>query len=179
MAVRPTAIDGLMVIDLKEVTDDRGTVREFFRQSSFLEHGLPDLGPFLQVNLTESSYGAIRGLHGESMWKLVAIASGSAFGAYVDGRTESATFGVVVTVELEVGTQVLVPSGVCNAFQTTSEEGSQYLYGFNAEWVPGMAGVAYGPMDPQLGITWPVPIDPMDPSLLSEKDRTAPPFPFR
>jgi len=179
MSVESTAIDGLMVIRLKEITDERGTVREFYRQSAFADFALPDLGAFLQINLTESRYGALRGLHGEDMWKLVAIAAGSAFGAYVDGRTESPTYGQVVTVELEVGTQVLLPAGVCNAFQTTSTEGSQYLYAFNAEWVPGMAGVAYCPVDPALGISWPVPVDLDDVAQLSVKDRTAPPFPAR
>ena len=49
------------------------------------------------------------------------------------------------------GRQVLVPEGVGNGFQATSEGGCQYLYCFDHEWAPGMAGVACTPLDPALG----------------------------
>ena len=48
---------------------------------------------------------------------------------------------------LKPGTQVLVPAGVCNAFQSVSEEGTQYVYCFTDEWRPGMAGIAFSPLD--------------------------------
>ena len=102
-SARPTAIDGLFLIEMKEVRDDRGTVREFYRESVFVEAGLPSLGPWLQVNVTESRRGAIRGLHGEEMFKLVAIIEGEAFGAYVDTRADSPSRGKVVTTRLVKG----------------------------------------------------------------------------
>lgn len=169
--VRTTAIDGLVVIDMKEVRDDRGVVREFYRESAFAEAGLPSLGPWLQINVTETVQGALRGLHGEDMYKLVAIASGEAFGAYVDARPDSPTRGKVETVRLVEGTQMLVPRGVCNGFQSVSPGSTQYLYAFDAEWVPGMAGPAVSPLDPALGIAWPLPVDG---AALSEKDRSLP-----
>ena len=172
-AARTSAIDGLWVITMKQVTDERGTVREFYRESAFLDAGIPSLGPFLQLNITESRRAAIRGLHGEDMDKLVACVAGEAFGAYVDTRPGSATFGVTETVALTAGTQVLVPRGVCNGFQTVSET-SQYLYGFDTEWRPGMAGTALTPLDPELGITWPITPDPEDPMMVSAKDFAAP-----
>ncbi len=78
MSARPTEIDGLLVITSKAAADERGTVREVFRKSAFLGSGGPDFGPPLQVNLTESGRGAIRGLHGEEMSKLVGVAAGTA-----------------------------------------------------------------------------------------------------
>src|SRR5439155_12037570 len=111
-----------------------------------------------------------RGLHGESMHKLVAIAAGEAFGAYVDSRAESPSFKQVVTTRLAPGTQVLVPEGVCNGFQSVSDGTTQYLYCFDHEWVPGMAGTAVNPLDPSLAIDWPLP------PLLSEKDAGLPPL---
>ncbi len=69
------------------------------------------------------------------------------------------------------GTQVLVPPGVCNGFQSISPGVSQYLYCFDAEWVPGMSGVAVNPLDPDLGIVWPIPVDR---ALLSAKDAALP-----
>ena len=72
------------------------------------------------------------------------------------------------------GTQVLVPPGVCNGFQSVSPGTSQYLYCFDAEWAPGMAGVAVNPLDPDLGIAWPLPVDPDDRSQVSAKDAALP-----
>ena len=103
MSVADSAIDGLKIITLKQVTDERGTVREYYRQSSWLAAGLPDLGPFLQLNLTETRRGGVRGMHAEDMVKVVTVAGGSAFGAYVDLRTDSPTAGKVVTVALRPG----------------------------------------------------------------------------
>ena len=79
----------------------------------------------------------MRGLHGEAMTKLVGCVAGEAYGAYLDARPDSASYGKVVTVELRPGTQVLVPAGVCNGFQSVSEQGTQYLYCFTEEWRPG------------------------------------------
>lgn len=174
MRVEPTDIDGLVIITMKQVDDERGVVREFYRASSWAEAGLPSLGPWLQVNVTETRPGGVRGLHGEDMFKLVAVASGTAFGAYVDTRPASPSFGAVVTAELVAGRQVLVPKGVCNGFQSVTH--TQYLYSFDAEWRPGMAGTAVHPLDPALAIPWPLPVDAGDPSLLSAKDAAQPTF---
>jgi len=173
-AVDRTAIEGLVFLTMKQVTDERGTVREFYRESAFVAAGLPSLGPWLQVNVTETVQGGLRGLHAEDMDKLVAVVSGEAFGAYVDTRAGSPTFGTVVTATLVPGSQVLVPRGVANGFQATAPGATQYLYCFDQEWAPGMAGVACNPLDAGLGIPWPIPIDPDDRSRISAKDLTAP-----
>jgi dTDP-4-dehydrorhamnose 3,5-epimerase len=110
------------------------------------------------------------------MTKLVGVAAGEALGVYVDTRPGSATRGRVVTVPLSAGTQVLVPAGVCNGFQALSDPGCQYLYCFDEEWVAGMAGTALNPLDPGLGIDWPIPVDRTDPAQISAKDAAAPLF---
>jgi dTDP-4-dehydrorhamnose 3,5-epimerase len=176
MTASETAIAGLWKITTKAVTDERGTVREFFRTSGFAEQGLPVPDRWSQINMTWTRRGGVRGLHGEAMTKLVGVAAGSALGGYVDARPDSPTYGTVVTVPLEVGVQVLVPAGVCNGFQAISDPGCQYLYCFDAEWSPGMPGTAANPLDPALGIDWPIPVDPADPGSISQKDATAPPF---
>jgi dTDP-4-dehydrorhamnose 3,5-epimerase len=174
LSAAPTEIDGLFVIEMKEVTDGRGVLREFYRESAFKEAGLPSLGPWLQMNITESKQGAIRGLHGEDMYKLVAIVAGEAFGAYVDTRATSPSRGKVVTAQLVQGTQVLVPRGVCNGFQSVSEGSTQYFYAFDNEWSPGMAGTAVNPLDPDLAIAWPLPVNADDLMQVSAKDRNLP-----
>jgi dTDP-4-dehydrorhamnose 3,5-epimerase len=175
MDAAPTAIDGLTIITVKQIGDDRGTVRELFRASSYAGV-LAGVGPWRQLNVTETVRGAVRGMHGEETTKLVACVAGEAFGAYLDARTDSATYGVVVTVGLRPGTQVLVPPGVCNGFQSLSAPSSQYLYCFTEEWVPGMTGTAFTPLDPGLDIAWPLPIDPDDRAQISAKDAAAPCF---
>jgi dTDP-4-dehydrorhamnose 3,5-epimerase len=174
MTSETTAVDGLLVITAKAVTDDRGTVREFFRADSF--DGLSQAGEWQQINMTWTHRGALRGLHGEQMTKLVGVAHGEAFGVYVDARTDSSTVGRVVTVALQPGVSVLVPAGVCNGFQAVSEPGCQYLYCFDAQWQPGMAGTAVNPLDPALGISWPIAVDAANPAQISAKDAAAPLF---
>jgi dTDP-4-dehydrorhamnose 3,5-epimerase len=172
---RTTAIDGLVVITMKQVTDERGTVRELFRRSAFEQAGVTGLGPFQQINVTETHRGGLRGMHAESMTKLVAVVAGHGFGAYVDLRRDSPSYGTVETVELVPGTQVLVPAGVGNGFQSLVD-GMQYAYCFDQEWQPGMAGVACNPLDPALGIEWPITVDHDDRAQVSAKDLNAPLF---
>jgi dTDP-4-dehydrorhamnose 3,5-epimerase len=171
--VRPTAVDGLLVLRMKQVADERGTVREAFRASAYAAAGV-GVGPWAQINVTESAPGAIRGLHGEAIDKLVAVAHGRVFAAYLDLREGSVTRGTVVTVELGPGDQVFVPAGVCNGFQSLGDSPTQYLYCFTQEWRPGMPGVAVSPLDPALGIAWPVPVRDGDLAQVSAKDRSAP-----
>jgi dTDP-4-dehydrorhamnose 3,5-epimerase len=172
---RPTSIEGLLLIVTKHVEDERGTVREIYRESVFSGLGEGSIQASRQVNLTSSRRGTIRGLHGENMTKLVGLAAGVAFGAYLDARPRSGSFGTLLTLELEPGMQVVVPSGVCNGFQALTD-GCLYLYCFDAEWAPRMSGVAVNPLDPDLAIAWPLAIDPADRSLISEKDASLPNF---
>jgi dTDP-4-dehydrorhamnose 3,5-epimerase len=77
-------------------------------------------------------------------------------------------------VTLTKGQQVLVPKGVCNGFQSVSPGVTQYLYCFDAEWAPGMAGTAVNPLDPELAIPWPLPVDTADRAQVSAKDGALP-----
>ena len=63
------------------------------------------------------------------------------------------------------------------AFRSVSAQlGQQCLYCFGVEWQPGMSGVAVNPLDPDLGIDWPIDVDPADPAFVSAKDAAAPRF---
>jgi dTDP-4-dehydrorhamnose 3,5-epimerase len=174
LSVEDTQIDGLFVVRPKRISDERGAVREFFRASSAEAFGASRR--WLQINVTESQPGAIRGLHGEPVMKFVGVVAGEAFGAYVDARPASPTCGAVVTVSLVLGTQILVPPGVLNGFQAVADDPTQYLYCFDEEWRPDMGGTAVNPLDPALAIPWPIPVDPADRSLLSAKDAELPPL---
>ncbi|WEV61072.1 dTDP-4-dehydrorhamnose 3,5-epimerase [Streptococcaceae bacterium ESL0729] len=166
-------IDGLKIIKTKTAKDERGTVRELYRASAYSEVLPETLRPWQQINLTRTKKGAIRGLHGEAMAKLVTVAYGRAFGVYVDTRPASKTLGQVETVELKPGVQVFVPQGVCNGFQALDDE-TEYLYFFDNEWKPGMEGVALTPLDKDLNIDWPIPVSMDNFEQVSEKDFNAP-----
>ena len=171
-AVNDSNIEGLKIISAKMSTDDRGTVRELFRGSIYFEVLPKTVTGWKQINLTRTKKGAVRGLHGEAMSKLDTVAYGSVFGAYVDTRPDSKTFGAVQTVHITPGVQVFVPQGVCNGFQAL--EDTEYLYFFDNEWAPGMPGTALCPLDPELDIKWPIPIETSDFNQISEKDSKAP-----
>lgn len=113
---RETSIPGLFVVGMKQIGDDRGAVREFYRRSDF-GTPLPTLGPLAQINVTETRHGAIRDLHGGQANKFVGVVAGEAFGVYLDARPTSPTYGKVETVALHQSVGVLVGAGICNGFQ--------------------------------------------------------------
>ena len=176
MNVVDSAIDGLKIITMKQIEEDRGVIREFYRESAFGDAGAEIQNSWKQINATETRQGGIRGLHAESMQKLVAVVYGEAFGVYADVRPDSPTCGKVVTVKLTKGTQVLVPKGVCNGFQSVNKGTGQYIYCFDTEWAKGMPGHSINPLDPDLGIEWPIPVTTEDTHLVSRKDASAPSF---
>jgi dTDP-4-dehydrorhamnose 3,5-epimerase len=166
----PTAIAGLHLIRTKLVDDERGEVREMLRLSTLAALGLPTL-EVRQVNLTATRAGAVRGIHAEAMHKLVGVAQGEAFGVWVDLRPGPGQ-GQVVTSRLVLGLQALVPPGVGNGLQAVTD--CEYLYCFDQEWEPNMAGACVHPLDPDLAIPWPLAVDPADRSQLSAKDSAQP-----
>jgi len=170
-----TGIEGLLVLPERSGRDDRGVVREFYRRSELAEAAGLDVR-WQQINITTTERGAVRGLHGEPMAKLVGLAAGQALGGYVDTRRASPTFGHVCALELSVGMSILVPQGVCNGFQSTGENSCVYVYAFTEEWTAGMGGPAISPVDPALGLDWPIAIDASNRSQISAKDAELPTF---
>lgn len=171
-SVTPTKIDGLWQVQTKIIPDERGSVMESFRQSDYQKSGLPPLGPRSQVNATLTKKGAVRGIHAEETGKFIQVAQGRIFVAIVDLRSGSPTAGQWQSFELERGQGLFVSQGLGNSFQSISEEPSIYIYHFEKEWQPGMAGKACNPLDPELNIPWP--IGKNEGMIISEKDRNSP-----
>ena len=65
-SARPGAIDGLVTVTMKQVTDERGTVRELFRRSAFAGVGA-SFERIEQINVTLTHLGGVRGMHAEQM----------------------------------------------------------------------------------------------------------------
>ena len=62
-SVKETKIAGLKIINAKMATDDRGTVRELFRDSIYSDVLPETVSAWKQINLTRTEKGAVRGLH--------------------------------------------------------------------------------------------------------------------
>lgn len=169
MKAEKTEIEGLYTVTFKVIPDARGSIMESYRESEFLATGLPSLGNRPQVNATQSVKGAVRGVHAEFAHKFLQIAAGKAYAVIVDLRKDSPTAGKWLDFELERGQGLFVSKGLGNSFQSISEEPSIYLYYFEEEWTPTMPGVACNPLDPELGISWP--IKENEGMIISDKDR--------
>jgi dTDP-4-dehydrorhamnose 3,5-epimerase/reductase len=159
LAVHTTAIPGLLVIDLPLHADARGWFKENWQRENLLALGVPDLGP-VQNNMSfNAEAGATRGLHAEPWDKLIGLAAGRIFGAWVDLR-EGPTFGATVSLELGVDQAVYVPRGVANGYQALDDD-TVYSYLVNEHWSPE-ARTSYTYLnlaDETVGIAWPIPLE--------------------
>lgn len=171
-SVTPTKFEGLWQVQTKVIPDERGSVMESFRVSDYAKSGLPSLGARAQVNATLTKKGAVRGIHAEETSKFIQVAQGKIFVAIVDLRKNSPTAGQWQGFELERSQGLFVSQGLGNSFQSISDEPSIYIYHFEKEWQPGMAGKACNPLDPELAIRWPIPEN--QGMIISEKDRANP-----
>ncbi|WP_430645835.1 sugar nucleotide-binding protein [Agromyces sp. GXS1127] len=169
LGVHETAIAGLLVVDLPVHPDSRGWFKEHWQREKMVALGLPDFGPVQQNVSYNAAVGTTRGFHAEPWDKYLGVATGRAFGAWVDLRPGPG-FGTVVSRELHPGVAVFVPRGVANAFQSL-EPDTAYTYLVNDHWSADAAYAAVDLGDPALGIDWPVPLDR---AAVSEKDRRNP-----
>ena len=131
-AVHPTAIPGLLVVDLVVHEDARGWFKENWQRAKMTALGLPDFGPVQHSMSFNTQAGVTRGFHAEPWDKLVSVAHGRIFGAWVDLR-EGDSFGQVATVELGPDKAVFVPRGVANSYQTLVDD-TVYSYLVNDHW---------------------------------------------
>ena len=125
LKVAETGIGGLKVVDLAVHGDSRGWFKENWQRAKMTALGIPDLRG-VQNNISyNDSRGVTRGIHAEPWDKFISVARGSVFGAWVDLREGSATYGKVFTCTLDPSKAIYVPRGVGNSFQAL-EDGTAY-----------------------------------------------------
>lgn len=167
-----TGIAGLRVIDLAVHGDARGWFKENWQREKMLALGVPDRR-WVQNNISfNEKRGATRGIHAEPWDKLISVATGSVFGAWVDLRAGSETYGKVYTCVLDPSKAIYVPRGVGNSYQAL-EDGTAYTYLVDAHWSleQKKTYTFVNLADPELAIEWPIPLDRCE---VSDADRGHP-----
>lgn len=116
LSVTETGIGGLMVVDLAVHGDSRGWFKENWQRAKMCALGIPDL-KVVQNNVSyNEKRGVTRGIHAEPRDKFISVARGSVFGAWVDLREGSATYGKVFTCTLDPSRAIYVSRGVAKDF---------------------------------------------------------------
>ena len=172
LSVQETGIAGLKVLDLTVHGDSRGWFKENWQRAKMVGLGIPDLR-IVQNNVSfNAERGVTRGIHAEPWDKFISVVTGSVFGAWVDLREGSATFGKVFTCILDPSKAIFVPRGVGNSFQAL-EDGNVYNYLVNAHWSAELKKTYtfVNLADPDLAIDWPIPLAECE---LSEADQAHP-----
>ena len=172
LSVAETGIGGLKVVDLAVHGDSRGWFKENWQRAKMTALGIPDLR-VVQNNVSyNDSRGVTRGIHAEPWDKFISVARGSVFGAWVDLREGSATYGKVYTCILDPSRAIYVPRGVGNSFQAL-EDGTAYTYLVDAHWSLELKKTYtfVNLADPELAIEWPIPLDQ---ATVSEADLNHP-----
>jgi len=166
----PTAIEGLLVLNPKIYSDNRGWFTESFNAQDFAKVVGYNVA-FVQDNQSYSRQWTLRGLHYQTQHaqgRLVRVVSGSVFDVSVDLRKNSKTFGKWVGIELssENHKQLWVPPGFAHGFLVLSET-AEFLYKTSDYYDPS-SEVCLSWCDPTVGIEWPIPLGKQ--ALLNAKD---------
>ena len=169
LTVEPTPIPGLLLVRLPVHADSRGWFKENWQREKMAALGLPDFGP-VQHNVSHNARrGATRGIHAEPWDKLVSVATGRVFGAWVDLREGADSVRWCASSSIR-RVAVFVPRGVGNSYQAL-EDDTTYSYLVNDHWRPGITYPALDLGDPTLAIPWPIPLADAE---VSEKDQHNP-----
>ena len=94
MEVIKEPIPGLLVIQPRVFSDERGFFLETWQKEKYKDLGIEE--EFVQDNWSRSTKGVLRGLHFQKehpQGKLVSVRTGSVFDVAVDIRKGSPTFG--------------------------------------------------------------------------------------
>ena len=168
MKFSTTPIDGVFVLDLEPLPDERGFFARTFDAQQFRERGL-------QADIVQQSVsfnrlkGTLRGMHLQrrpfAETRIVRCTRGALFDVAIDLRPNSSTYKQWFGVELtaENGRSLYIPVDCAHGFVTLADN-TEALYAMTHEFVPdSFFGVRWD--DPAFGIIWPI-----QPVLMSQRD---------
>lgn len=157
MKLEKAPMAGLWSVSIDPRWDERGSFAEAFNVSVLRDHGISFSA--IQANLSMSArQGQIRGMHYQAhphgQAKLVLALGGRAYDAVVDLRMGSPSFGQWYGLLLQAGHGLFIPKGFAHGWQAV-EANAELLYFVDGPWdLASERGLS--PVDPALGITWPI-----------------------
>ena len=167
-----TSLKDVFILEPQVFGDARGWFMESWSQRKMAEAGLAV--EFLQDNQSFSAQkGTLRVLHYQlnpmCQAKLLRCTRGKIFDVAVDIRNGSPQYGEWVGVELsaENKRQLFIPRGFAHGFITLTDD-VEVQYKADNYYAPDCDGNIRWD-DPEIGVEWPI-----QPVILSDKDRTAP-----
>ncbi|MDH4365971.1 MAG: dTDP-4-dehydrorhamnose 3,5-epimerase, partial [Acidimicrobiia bacterium] len=162
------------IIDIEEISDDRGFFARTFCRDEFRAHKLKDVTAQCNVSFNHEA-GTVRGMHYQlppaTEVKLVRCTRGAIYDIIVDLRPGSPTYLQHVGVELSADNRraLYVPDLFAHGYQTLTPD-AEVTYQVTEFYTPGYErGIRYH--DPALGLSWPLPV-----SVISPKDASWPEF---
>lgn len=165
MNVIKTPLSGLLVLEPKKFSDERGFFTESYRKEAFVQAGIT--ADFVQDNQSRSTGKILRGLHYQlNQDKLIRVSYGAVFDVAVDIRHGSPTFGQWYGTQLDDENlrMMFIPSGFAHGFYVLSDK-ADCLYKCSDYYNPkNEYGIVWN--DPDIGIKWPT-----TEVLISEKDK--------
>lgn len=172
MRFSPTAIAGVVVVDIDPSTDARGAFARLHCPDEFAAAGHPFVPAQTSLSRNTAAF-TLRGLHYEAAAhaeaKLVRATRGRIFDVAVDLRADSPTYLNWTGAELSAdnGRALLIGRGMAHGF-ITLEDDTDVLYQIDRIFEPGHGqGVRWN--DPAFAIAWPA-----QPRVISERDATYP-----
>lgn len=170
--VSDTGIDALRVVQRQRIEDARGYFSRFFCADELAQAGFTQ--PIAQINQTLTRcQGSVRGLHFQhpphAEDKFVSCLRGEVFDVAVDLRKGSPTFlqWHAETLSANNMRSLFIPKGFAHGFQTLCDD-VELLYLHTTPYVRTAEG-GLNPLDPVLGIAWPLPF-----AAMSDRDAAHP-----
>lgn len=114
------SIKGVRKIDTFTFSDERGTIREIFKNF-----------PIVSVTHTHSFENVLRGIHVQDWDKVIYLATGGVHAVFYDDRKDSQTYGKHMEVTMFPGDAYFIPRGVGNSYFVIDKT-ADYFY-FNTE----------------------------------------------
>ncbi len=157
MNIKETKLSGVLILEPKVFSDDRGYFLETWNNTRYEQASIP--GPFVQDNISFSKKGILRGLHfqyPQSQGKLIQVLSGEVVDVVVDIRVGSPTYGQWFGEVLSESNhrQIYVPPGFAHGYCVTSET-ALFSYKCTDFYNPATEhGIIWN--DPDIGIEWPI-----------------------
>ncbi|MCW3122669.1 MAG: rfbC [Flavipsychrobacter sp.] len=174
MKVTTTPIDGLLILEPKVHTDDRGYFFESYNKQT-IEAAAGVTTAFVQDNQARSVKNVLRGLHYQNQpipqAKLLRVLEGSIWDVAVDIRKNSKTYlqwyGIELSAENKL--QFLIPHGFAHGYAVLTDTAEVFYKCDNYYSKPHEGGMYFN--DPALNIDWKIDLAQ---AIISEKDQKQP-----